>query len=183
VPGRKFCTWQFLVGDGHMPPFGASLYAIQRVQVANGAAGQMILYHYDFMEGSDQLNNYGRRQLWKLASLLAKYPGALVIEETPNTPELAAARRLAVLEALAQLPAPPVASERVVVGVPAVYGQAGVESELVYRRQLFQAATGGSSTLAGGGARTGMGMGAGMGGGMGGGASVGVAAGFTGAGP
>ena len=44
-------------------PLGSSLYAHGRTQVANGNAARMVFYHYDFVEGSPQLNVRGRDKL------------------------------------------------------------------------------------------------------------------------
>ncbi len=102
-------------------PLGGSLYANCNVQVANGIAAQLMLYHYDFVDGTDQLNLKGRDRLQQLAGLLCASPAPLIIERTPYAPGLDQARRLAVLNALGQGPVP-VPADRVVIGPPLARG-------------------------------------------------------------
>ncbi len=111
-------------------PLGASLYDHGRAMVGNGAAARQVLYRYDFVDGSDQLNDRGRDQLAKVAAQMAVSPYPLLIERTPERPVLAESRRLAVLAALAMGPAL-VTSGRVLVGAPIPTGMAGIDAHLI----------------------------------------------------
>jgi hypothetical protein len=131
-------------------PLGASLYASCNVQVANAIAARLMLYHYDFIEGSDQLNEKGRDRLLRLAGLLCASPAPLVIERTLYAPGLDEARRLSVLNALGHISvAVPV--ERVVIGPAMARGLDGIEAELIYQNLLIQTQSGGTREGAGGG--------------------------------
>jgi hypothetical protein len=119
------------------PPLGASVYLNGKEQVANGEACRMVLYRYDFEEGGARLNLRGRDQLAKIACMLPANFFPVVIERTPDLPGLAEARRLSVLQELAQgnFPVPP---ERIVIGPPPTPGLRGVEAEVISRNLLEQ---------------------------------------------
>jgi hypothetical protein len=129
-------------------PLGSSLYAHGRTQVANGNAARMVFYHYDFIEGSPQLNVRGRDKLVKLAKVLPASFCPVVIERTPATPGLDEERRGFLLAELAgsQFPVP---AERVVIGPTPAAGLTGNEAVIVYLNQLG-ALAGGSAGGVGG---------------------------------
>jgi hypothetical protein len=131
-------------------PLGACLYAYGNTMVANGVAARMVLYHYDFVDGTDQLNLRGRDQLVKLAGLLCENPAPLVIERTPCTPGLDEARRLAILNELGrmQVALPP---DRVVIGQAIALGLRGIEGEIIFTNLLINTQSGGTRAGAGGG--------------------------------
>ena len=52
--------------------------------MANGNAARMVFYHYDFVEGTAQLNVRGRDKLVKVAQLLPATFLPVVIERTPR---------------------------------------------------------------------------------------------------
>jgi hypothetical protein len=131
-------------------PLGGFLYAHCNVQVANGIAARLVLYHYDFVDGTDQLNLKGRDRLQQFAGLLCACPAPLIIERTPYTPGLDQARRLTVLNALGQGPAP-VPADRVVIGPAPARGLDGLEGEIVFQNLLIQTQSGGTAQGAGGG--------------------------------
>jgi hypothetical protein len=133
-------------GEFSSPPLGQFLYQHGKTEVANGTAARMTLYHYDFVEGRNALNQRGKDQLDKIAALLPQNFFPVVIERTPEAPDLAKARRLLVLNELGRSPFP-IPPERVMVGVPMAEGMSGVEAEIVYRNLLGQT-TGGGMTLA-----------------------------------
>jgi hypothetical protein len=131
-------------------PLGASLYAFGNTHVANGEAARMVLYNYDFVENSDQLNLRGRDQLAKLMPLLSSSPFPLVIERTPNAPGLDDSRRIAVFNELGRMSvALPV--ERIVIGQPIALGLRGVEAEIIYSNLLLQTQSGGRGAALSGG--------------------------------
>src|SRR5262249_14966894 len=121
-------------------PLGLSVRTQGRTMVANGEAAQLVLYHYDFVDGQTHLNQRGADQLVKIAHLLAVNPAPLVIERTPCQPGLAEARRVAILNELARSPCP-VPPERVVIGPALAFGLSGPEADIVYRNFLFRVRT------------------------------------------
>jgi hypothetical protein len=124
-------------------PLGESLYAQGRTQVANGLAARMVFYHYDFEEGTSRLNLRGRDKLATVAASLPSTFYPVVVERTPATPGLDASRRSALLNQFAQGTFP-VPAERVVIGPGIAHGMTGVESMVIYGRQLSNLGTGGT---------------------------------------
>src|SRR5262249_345833 len=114
------------------PPLGYFLYLHGRTMVANGEAARMVLYDYDFLPAGAGLNHRGKYQLAKIVAMMPCNFFPLIIQETPNAPELAEARRLAVFNELGKqsFPVPP---ERVVVGRPIAIGLRGAEAERIDR--------------------------------------------------
>jgi hypothetical protein len=116
-------------------PLGASLYDHAKIMTANGAAARMVLYRYDFLEGSSELSPRGQDQLAKIAAQLAVSPFPMIVERTPSHPSLAESRRYAVLAALARGPCP-VPSDRVLVGVPTPIGMSGADAYIISNNSL-----------------------------------------------
>jgi hypothetical protein len=139
------------------PPLGYFLYLHGQTEVANGEAARMVLYHYDFVEGSDQLKPRGKYQLAKITALLPLNFNPLIIQATPEAPALDEARRVAVVRELAvgSFPVPP---ERVVIGRPPAIPLQGDEAERIYRNLLLNTEAGGLRATGGGGT-TGPGLG------------------------
>src|SRR5262249_13751966 len=131
-------------------PLGESVAQHYLAHVANGNASRMVLYQYDFVCDTAVLNQRGNDQLARMASWLPNNAFPIVIERTPWEPALAEARRLGVLEALAESPFP-VPPERVVIGPQLATGLQGVEAELIYRNLLRQTLTQGTQGGLGGG--------------------------------
>jgi hypothetical protein len=111
-------------------PLGQAVHDNALAMVNNGVAAHMVLYHYDFIEGSDALNPHGRDQLAKIVSRLGGNAFPIIIERTPGVPGLAEARRQAVINVLGHN-AIPVGPERVVIGPPIAVGISGTEADLV----------------------------------------------------
>ena len=109
-------------------PLGESVYAHARTQVANGLAARMVFYHYDFVDGTSQLNLRGRDKLAAVAATLPTTFFPVVVERTPTEPGLDQSRRLTLLTQLAQ-GSFPVPAERVVIGPRIANGMTGVEAE------------------------------------------------------
>jgi hypothetical protein len=118
-------------------PFGASVYTVYRHHVANGDAARMVLYHYDFVNNTATLNTHGQDQVAKIAAMLAQNVFPVIVERTPSNPQLAEARRLAVLKQLGR-GGIPIAAERVVIGAPIANGLRGAEAEIIYQNLLSQ---------------------------------------------
>jgi hypothetical protein len=111
-------------------PLGAALYENGKVMVANAAAARLVLYHYDFVEGTAKLTPRGEDQLIKFTAQLSVSPYPLIIQRTIDDPPLAEKRRYAVLAWLAQSPCP-LTSDRVLVGVPTPYGLSGTDAQII----------------------------------------------------
>jgi hypothetical protein len=129
-------------------PLGSSIYAHGRTQVANGNAARMVFYHYDFVEGTSNLNVRGRDKLAKMAPLLPATFNPVVVERTPLTPGLDEQRRAGLLAAVSgsRFPVPP---ERFVIGPPVSAGLAGFEAIFVYGNQIGDLQSGGSGGVGG----------------------------------
>jgi len=154
-------------------PLGEALYAHARTQAANGLAARMVFHHYDFVDGTSQLNLRGCDKLAAVATTLPTTFFPVVVERTPTEPGLDQARRLTLLTQLAQGTFP-VPDERVVIGPRIANGMTGVEAELIYRNQLGGLYAGEAFHRGGGG---GVGAAAAIGAAAGAGAAVGAAAG------
>jgi hypothetical protein len=111
-------------------PLGAALYENGKIMVANGAAARLVLYRYDFVEGTAQLSPRGLDQLIKFTAQLSVSPYPLIIERTTNDPGLAEKRRYAVLATLAKSPCP-LTSDRVLVGIPVPNGLSGTDAQII----------------------------------------------------
>jgi hypothetical protein len=124
-------------------PLGQAAYAAARPQVANGLAARMVFYHYDFIEGTSQLNVRGRDKLAMVANVLPTTFYPVVVERTPKEPGLDTSRRSTIVAALAK-GSFPLPAERVVIGPRIANGMTGVESLLIYGDQLQNLASGGA---------------------------------------
>lgn len=120
-------------------PLGASVYAANRTQVAQGTAARMMLRDYDFLDGSAELKEEGRRRLAWILGQCGRVPGPILIEATPRRPGLDEARRGAVAEALASADraVPP---DRLVIVRDAALGLRGPESLLIEAAQMGRVA-------------------------------------------
>jgi hypothetical protein len=136
---RKARSWHWRRLQGKMlgypeeyepRPLGASLYEHGWIMAANGAAARLVLYQFDFVDGSSELSPRGLDQLAKFTSQLAASPYPLIIERTPAAPGLAESRRYAVLARLARGPCP-LPSDRVLVGVPTPNGMSGLDAYII----------------------------------------------------
>ena len=108
-------------------PLGEAAYAHARTQVANGLAARMVFYHYDFVDGTSQLNLRGCDKLAAVAATLPTTFFPVVVERTPTEPGLDQSRRLTLLTQLAQ-GSFPVPAERVVIGPRIANGMTGFEA-------------------------------------------------------
>jgi hypothetical protein len=171
----KFRFWSSLGYEAEFEPapFGTSVYTAYLTHVVNGDAARMVLYDYDFVGHTAALNTHGQDQVAKIASMLPRNGFPVIVERTPSNPELAEARRLAVLTQLGRggVTVPP---ERVVIGAPIANGLRGAEAEIIYQNLLTQTrerglVTGAASGFVGAATSpgTGGGAGAGTGGGSG----------------
>ena len=116
-------------------PLGASVYEHGRIMAANATAARLVLYQFDFIEGTSELSPRGLDQLAKFTAQLAASPFPLLVERTPADPALAESRRYAVLARLARGPCP-LPSDRVLVGVPTPNGMSGIDAHIIGSNSL-----------------------------------------------
>ena len=106
------------------------MYEHGKIMVANAAAARLVLYQYDFVDGTSELNTRGMDQLAKFTAQLANSPFPLIVERTTLDPSLADRRRYAVLARLAAGPYP-MPSDRVLVGIPSATGMSGIDAQII----------------------------------------------------
>jgi hypothetical protein len=133
-PHLQYTHWGYPEFFEEMP-LGSSVRAHQCEQIAQGLADRLVLYRYDFHEGSTVLNSQGQRRLSDLAVAFPHWSHLrLVIESTPENPELAIARRNHVVKLLQDRNVP----AQVEVGLPHGLGPSGDEVLLMNRNLLRQ---------------------------------------------
>ncbi len=140
-------------------PLGASLGATQSVQICNGWASRLMLYHYDFCDGAPSLNFHGQRRLNELATTFPTWAHlSLRVQATPDDPGLGQARREYVAKVLAGAGVP----ARVEIGWPTEVSPFGDETRIVNQnllrrvqsgRPLAGTSVGGGMAVSGGGNR------------------------------
>ena len=124
-------------------PLGEAAYAHARTQVANGQAARMVFYHYDFVDGTPQLNTRGRDKLAAVAATLPTNFFPIVVERTPKEPGLDESRRQIVVAALAR-GSFPIPAERVMIGPSHPEGLSGIEGLAIFGNQLGGIQSGGA---------------------------------------
>lgn len=135
-------------------PLGVALYGQMDTQIANGAAAKLVLYKFDFVDGSPSLNSKGVERLAKHVEIMIRCPFPLVIEQTPEAPGLAESRSLAVQRSIAQMQAP-ITPDRVIVGQPIPVGLSGRQAIVLEANLLRDTKAGGTTNLAPGSFRAG----------------------------
>jgi hypothetical protein len=124
-------------------PFGTSVRAHQRAQISSGWAARLVLYQYDFCDGGVTLNPSGQRRLKDLATGFDCWSHhRLLIEATPDRPQLAAARRNHVTKMLHDSGIP----AHVEVGTPTGFMPTGDEALLMNMNLLRQVRSGGGTS-------------------------------------
>ncbi len=136
------------------PPQGLSLYGQMNAQIANGAAAKLVLYQFDFMANSPQLNSKGQERLARHIAAMNSNNFPLVIEQTPEIPALAESRRTSVQQELLQAQST-VSLDRIVVGTPAAISLPGRQAILLDLNLLRDTRNGGTTNLAPGSFRAG----------------------------
>jgi hypothetical protein len=127
-------------------PLGYALHTHARTQIQNAQTGNLVFYHYDFVDGTSQLNLRGQDKLAKLGLYLPTTFSPVVVERTPKEAGLDESRRLALVSALGQ-GSFPVPGERIVIGPPfATNGLSGLEPLAIYGNELNGIRAGGAMT-------------------------------------
>lgn len=130
------------------PPVGSSVADVLNKQIARGEASLMMLYRYDFVPGSPQLNATGETRLSQISRQLPRNLFPLVIQPTLDRPQLDEQRRRSIHLKLAKGPFP-VPVERIVLGSPPARSLDGVDAEAFHARMLRMSGTGGDEGASG----------------------------------
>jgi hypothetical protein len=126
-------------------PLGTSVHAFGHAQVVQAEAALMTLYQYDFVPGTNQLTYRGRDQVKKISEHLARSFYPLFIEQSPQAPDLDAARVAAVMTEFNRtgFAIPP---QRIVIGTPIAFGLEGTQAVIHYTNLLGQTQAGGAKS-------------------------------------
>ncbi len=109
------------------PPLGYYINRQFGVQVAKADPHRFTLYHTDFLPGTDQFSPNGASRFNLMFERLPQWSGPILVQWSPDEPELAQARRQAVVETLASAGVPGT-PERVIIGPSPYPGGRGVEA-------------------------------------------------------
>lgn len=133
-------------------PLGLQMTETMKVQVRNFEDTRQIFYHYDFIDGTPQLNFAGKSKLARVSQQALGNFMPVIIEATPRQPGLDQTRRLNIVQTLANnaIPIPP---ERVIVNGPQARGTVGPDALILYNRALsdLNQGVGGMAGSSGGG--------------------------------
>lgn len=116
------------------PAVGENLNTFWAIQIANGEAARMVLYHFDFVPGQPELTARGTRQLSKFADMLQQTPHSLMLQPSPEQPRLDELRRDHVLNALAMMDVH-VPEERIIIRIPQTRGLDWIDAEKIQLKQ------------------------------------------------
>ena len=117
------------------PAAGENVNTFWAIQIANGEAARMVLYHFDFVPGQPELTARGTRQLSRFADMLQQTPHSLILQPSPEQPRLDELRRVHVLNVLAMMDVH-VPEERVIIRIPQTRGLDGIDAEAIQLKQL-----------------------------------------------
>jgi hypothetical protein len=126
------------------PPLGTNLREINGLMTAAADPHALLLYRSDFRQGTTSLSPGGAERLSRMAREMPRSLGPLVVEWTPEQPELAEQRRLAVVDLLqrAGLPCGP---DQVVVAPSPFRGMLGDDAAVSYPVMIDRDARAGAS--------------------------------------
>ncbi len=119
------------------PPLGAYINRQFAVQVSRADAHRFTVYQTDFLPDTDRFSPTGASRFNLMYGRLSAWPGPIVLEWTPDQPELAEARRRAILATLEKA-GNPVAPERVVIGPSPYPGAFGTEAAGHFNNAIFR---------------------------------------------
>jgi hypothetical protein len=109
------------------PPLGSYINRQFAVQVSKADAHRFTVYQTDFLPGTDRFSPVGASRFNLMYGRLAGWTGPIFVEWTPDRPELAEARRQAILATLATAGSP-MPADRVVIGPSPYPGALGTEA-------------------------------------------------------
>jgi hypothetical protein len=127
------------------PPLGYYVYEQLGVQVAKADTHRFTFYRSDFLPGTNQLSPAGASRFNIMTGRIPGWLGPITVEWTPEQPDLAQARRLAIVENMKRAGAP-ILADRVVIAPSPYPGAMGVEAvnhftNTVMRSQMSATAT------------------------------------------
>lgn len=117
------------------PPLGTYVNRQFAVQVSKADTHRFTVYHTDFLPGTDRFSPVGASRFNLMYTRLAAWPGPIVVEWTPDQPELAETRRRAILATLAAA-GHPMPADRVVIGPSPYPGAIGIEATSNYNNMI-----------------------------------------------
>jgi hypothetical protein len=109
------------------PPLGFYVNEQLAVQVAKADTHRFTLYRSDFLPGTSLFSPSGASRFNIMFKRIPSWPGPISVEWTPDQPDLARARRQAVLNVLQQA-GQPVVAQRVVIAPSPYPGALGTEA-------------------------------------------------------
>jgi hypothetical protein len=122
------------------PPLGSYVNRQFAVQVSKADPHRFTVYHTDFLPGTDRFSPIGASRFNLMYGRLPAWAGPIFVEWTPDQPELAEARRQAIVATLAsagvEWPA-----ERVLIGPSRYPGAMGVEAINNYTNTIGRSQT------------------------------------------
>jgi hypothetical protein len=128
------------IGDPNQfvePPLGAYLNEHRAMMVSKADIHRFTLYQSDFVRDGTGFSSSGAKRITLMATRLPGWLGPIVIEWTPGKPELAEARKNAVVAAL-QANGHNIVAERVAVGPSPYNGMLGADAAHNYDTMLFR---------------------------------------------
>ena len=132
------------------PPLGSFNREVFGVMRAKADPHRFTLYKSDFLDGTARFSPNGASRFNLMSARMRSSLGPLLVEWTPDQPELAQARRAAVLETLKSL-GQPVIPERVVIGPSPYPGIPGSIADARIKTYLQGGSTLGTGAGGGGG--------------------------------
>jgi hypothetical protein len=109
------------------PPLGAYVNEQFAVQVGKADTHRFTLYRSDFLPGTSLFSPVGASRYNIMATRMPAWMGPITIEWTPEQPDLAQARRQAIVERLIKA-GQPIVADRVVIAPSPYPGAMGIEA-------------------------------------------------------
>ena len=109
------------------PPLGSYINEQFAVQVAKADTHRFTLYRSDFLPGTSLFSPVGASRYNIMATRIPGWVGPITIEWTPEQPELAQARRQAIVETLIKA-GQTIVADRVVIAPSPYPGMMGIEA-------------------------------------------------------
>jgi hypothetical protein len=119
------------------PPLGYYVNEQFAVQIAKADMHRFMLYRSDFLPGTSMLSPSGASRFNIMFARLPSWPGPVSVEWTPEAPDLARARRQAILNIMQQA-GRPILAQRVVVSPSPYPGALGTEASNNFANEIFR---------------------------------------------
>lgn len=125
-------------------PLGLQLNETMSTQVRKYENTRQILYHYDFIDGTTELNYAGRQKLARISEQAFSNFAPIIVESTPRQPGLDLSRRLQLVQTITNqgLPIP---AERIIVSDSTSSSLRGPDAVILNQGQQNALGQGGSS--------------------------------------